>query len=51
LDYHPFPGNNEIWFYVGFRDRALRDQFNQVLAGIRKDGTYEKIREKFISPN
>lgn len=51
LDYHPFPGNNEIWFHVGFRDQALRDRFNQVLAEIRKDGTYDRIREEFGSLN
>jgi len=51
LDYHPFPGNNEIWSHVGFRDEALRTQFNQVLAEIRKDGTYESIRERFILRN
>ncbi len=49
VDYHPFPGDNEIWFHVGFRDRALRDRFNQVLAEIRKDGTYDRIREDFVS--
>lgn len=49
VDYHPFPGDNEIWFHVGFRDRALRDRFNQVLAEIRKDGTYDRIREEFVS--
>jgi polar amino acid transport system substrate-binding protein len=51
LDFHPFPGNNEIWFHVGFRDRTLRDRFNQILAEIREDGTFESIRERYISRN
>jgi len=51
LDYHPFPGNNEIWFHAGFRDRALRDKFDEALAEIKKDGTYDKIREEFVSRN
>ena len=49
VDYHPFPGDNEIWFYVGFWDRTLRDRFNLVLAEIRKDGTYDRITEEFVS--
>lgn len=51
LVYHPLPGNNEIWFHVGFRDEALRNRFNQVLTEIRKDGTYDSIRERFVLRN
>lgn len=49
LDYHPFPGGNITWFYVAFRDRVLRDRFNGILAEIKKDGTYDRIREGFVS--
>ncbi|MBI3284420.1 MAG: transporter substrate-binding domain-containing protein [Burkholderiales bacterium] len=34
-------------FPVAFRDRKLRDRFNQELRKIRADGTYQKILDKY----
>ena len=48
LTFSPFPGDNELWFYVGFRDSGLRDAFNVALATMRADGTYDAIREEFL---
>lgn len=49
VNYYAFPGNNQFWFYAGFRDKSLRDRFNRVLAEIRQDGTYDRIREGFLA--
>lgn len=43
FQYHPVPGQSENEFYVGFRDRELRDRFDKELAAIRKNGEYERI--------
>lgn len=48
LNFDPFPGDNHLWFFVGFRNPAIRDSFNEALVAIRADGLYEEIREGFL---
>lgn len=45
--YAAFPGDNALWWFVGFRDSGLRDQFNSQLSTMHQDGTYRRIRENF----
>lgn len=49
IDYElfPFPGNHELWFYIGFKDRSIRDKFDDKLKSIKSNGTYQKIRNNF----
>jgi len=47
LDYHNlFP--NEIPQYVAFKDKKLRDEFNDALKQLRYDGTYNAIVNRSI---
>lgn len=46
--YAAFPGDNALWWFVGFRDSRLRDEFNRQLSAMQKDGTYLRIRENFL---
>nr|WP_246240030.1 transporter substrate-binding domain-containing protein [Pseudoalteromonas caenipelagi] len=39
--------NNPLWFYVGFRDKGLRDRFNIALQQLKGSGRYELIRSKY----
>ena len=45
--YVPLPEGHELWWYVGFRSRELRDRFDVALAQIRADGTYRRIRQRY----
>ena len=49
LRFDPFPGDNHLWFYVGFTNRDIRDSFNDALAALRSDGSYDDIRERFLN--
>lgn len=51
IEYHPLPGENEVWFHAGFRDESLRDRFDEILSEIRRDGTYDSIRNQFLKRN
>ncbi|WP_417831530.1 substrate-binding periplasmic protein [Terasakiella sp.] len=48
--YAPVPQNNELWWYVGFRDPKLRDTFNIHLQSIQQNGDYARIREQYKLP-
>lgn len=39
----PVPGQAGLDWFVGFRDAALRDRFNEALAALRADGSYQRI--------
>ena len=41
----------KIYYKVCFRDKSLCEAFNHGLAQIRKNGTYEKIAQKYIGAN
>ncbi len=41
--YQPVPGQGRNTFYVGFRDEALRDQFDAHLDAIKASGDYDRI--------
>ena len=43
----PLPGNYELWWYVGFLSKKMRDDFNTGLAKLRATGDYDHIRNKF----
>lgn len=45
LKMSPLPGEYELWWYVGFKDKTLRDQFNSVLSAMKKDGSYDENRQ------
>lgn len=45
--YVPLPQGHELWWYVGFRSRELRDRFDAALAQIHADGTYRRIRQRY----
>ncbi len=49
IQYNPLPDGNELWWYVVFKDKTLRDQFNAILEKIIKDGEYDRIREGFVN--
>lgn len=38
---------NPLWFYVGFTDAALRDDFDEQLTRLKQSGRYEHIRYDF----
>lgn len=44
----PVPGQNELWWTVGFRNKTIRDNFNRHLEASIADGTYDRIRNKYI---
>lgn len=46
---YPLPSGNELWWHVGFTNKTLRDSFNRHLADSIADGTYDKIRNKYIT--
>lgn len=48
LSFDPFPGDNHLWFFVGFREQAIRDAFDESLRAVRADGSYADIREHFL---
>ena len=45
--YVPLPQGHELWWYVGFRSRELRDRFDAALAQIHADGTYQRVRQRY----
>ncbi len=48
--YAPISQNNELWWYVGFRNPELRDTFNIHLQSIHQNGDYIRIREQYKLP-
>ncbi len=42
--------NKETPYYAAFKDKKLRGEFNDALATIRYNGTYQKIIDKYIKP-
>src|SRR5690606_20920940 len=40
--YSPVPEGHELWWHVGFRSRELRDRFDQALAAMHADGSYQR---------
>lgn len=43
----PLPQAHELWWHVGFRSQALRDRFDEALAQIRADGSYQRLRQRY----
>lgn len=43
FSHRPVPGQSINPFYVGFRDKILRDQFNTELRALKKSGKYDEI--------
>ncbi|MBE9609033.1 substrate-binding periplasmic protein [Chitinilyticum piscinae] len=46
----PLPVRHQLWWYVGFRNKALRDRFDQTLSAMQADGSYTRIRERPNQP-
>lgn len=44
----PVPGKAGLDWFVGFRDKTLRNRFNDALRAMRADGTYTRIVERYI---
>ncbi|WP_169738020.1 substrate-binding periplasmic protein [Terasakiella pusilla] len=52
IDLFPVPKQSQLWWYVGFKDKKLKDMFDHYLQEIRDDGTYARIRNQYkIHPN
>ena len=47
LSYDVLPGQEILWWFMGFKDRELRDQFNKVLKEFKANGIYDKIRADY----
>lgn len=45
----PVPGQAALDWFVGFRDPGLRDRFDQVLIGMRTDGSYQRIVGRYLA--
>ncbi|MDF2180298.1 transporter substrate-binding domain-containing protein [Aliiglaciecola sp. CAU 1673] len=41
--------NNPLWFYVGFREQKLRDDFDTVFDELVAKGEYERVRTHYIN--
>ena len=48
IQYQRLPGNSDLWWYVVFKDKSLRDRFDIILEKMKKNGEYDRIREGFI---
>lgn len=41
----PVPKQDKLWWYVGFTNPAIRDQFNEHLSALRSEGHYDKAMQ------
>ncbi|QTN26805.1 transporter substrate-binding domain-containing protein [Rhodoferax sp. AJA081-3] len=44
----PVPGKSDLDWYVGFRDKTLRNRFDKTLEAMRRDGSYRRIVDAAI---
>ncbi len=49
--YNPLPTGSELWWYVAFKSKSLRDQFNVELKKLKESGRYKYLRETAIPLN